>query len=165
MEDLVIVGAGGYGREVLWLVREINEAGDTWRVVGFLDDDPAALDGVDTPVRVVSSIRSFQDWNRVRAVCAIGDPAVRRRVVDMLDEQGARWAGLYHPTSFVGTGSTVGKGCIFCRDSGVTADSSIGNHVHFNIKSTAGHDTRLGDFCTLSSHVDINGGAVLEEGV
>ena len=35
---LVIFGAGGLGREVLVLARQINEVSPTWELVGFFDD-------------------------------------------------------------------------------------------------------------------------------
>jgi sugar O-acyltransferase (sialic acid O-acetyltransferase NeuD family) len=78
---------------------------------------------------------------------------------------GARWATLVHPTATIGPGSTVGEGCILCAASGVTAGCRVGKHVVFNFYSGAGHDARIGDFCTLSGHADITGHAVLEEGV
>ena len=38
MKDLIIVGAGGFGREVVWLVERINQSQPTWKVLGFVDD-------------------------------------------------------------------------------------------------------------------------------
>ena len=37
-KKIVIVGAGGFGREVLWLIERINEKKLCWKVAGFIDD-------------------------------------------------------------------------------------------------------------------------------
>jgi sugar O-acyltransferase (sialic acid O-acetyltransferase NeuD family) len=101
----------------------------------------------------------------VYAVCAIGSPEVRKRVVERLAPSRVRWATLLHPTSFVGFGSTIAEGAVICRYAGVTVNARVGRHVHLNLKSGVDHDTRIGDFCTLSPFVDIAGQSVLEEGV
>ena len=164
MEDVVIIGAGGFGREVLDLIRYVNENKPTYNVIGFLNDDPRALDGFDVPVPIISAVDEFDDWGRVRAVCAIGEPRDRQAVVERLAGRSVRWATLCHPAARIGSGSIVGEGCIFCSLSGITVNGRVGDHVHMNSKSGAGHDARIGDFCTLSSCAIVNGDAVLEEG-
>ena len=37
-KPLVIIGAGGLGREVAWLVADINKSNPEWDFVGFVDD-------------------------------------------------------------------------------------------------------------------------------
>lgn len=39
LKDLYIIGAGGFGREVAWLVRRINTVTPTWTIKGFIDDN------------------------------------------------------------------------------------------------------------------------------
>jgi sugar O-acyltransferase (sialic acid O-acetyltransferase NeuD family) len=165
VKPLVIVGAGGFGREVYWLAEEINAHRPTWKLLGFLDDDPQALHGVDFPASVVGPVDSYSGLQGAFAVCAIGSPKARKTVTQRLDELGARWATLIHPTSFVGTGSTIGPGSVLCRAAGVTVNVTLGKHVHVNVKGGAGHDAQIGDFSTLSAFVDVTGGAVVEQGV
>ena len=38
MKDIAIFGVGGFGREVLALIKNINEVTPTWNIVGFFDD-------------------------------------------------------------------------------------------------------------------------------
>ena len=165
MESLVIAGAGGFGREVYDLVEAINRRQPTWNVLGFLDDNRNALDGVDFPARVLGPIDSYSTLGHVFVICAVGNPRVRREIVAQLDRQAARWATLRHPESSTGTGTTLGEGCILASGAGTTVNCEVGRHVHFNVKGGAGHDVRIGDFCTLSALVDVTGQAVLEEGV
>jgi sugar O-acyltransferase (sialic acid O-acetyltransferase NeuD family) len=165
LKPLVILGASGFGREVAWLVQEINQHTPTWNVLGFIDRNPRVLDGLEVPFPLLGDEKSFTDWNSVYAVCAIGAPEVRKQVVERLAARGVRWASLIHPTAFVGFGSTIGEGAVICRYAGVTVNAQVGRHVHINLKAGVDHDTRVGDFCTLSPFVDVAGQAVLEEGV
>lgn len=36
MKDIAIFGVGGFGREVLTLIQDINKVEPTWNVIGFL---------------------------------------------------------------------------------------------------------------------------------
>ncbi len=153
MKPLVIVGAGGFGREVFSMVQEINSATPMWQVLGFIDDDPHALDGYDDFAPLLGPIDHYRDLDQPLLACAIAAPKTRKAVVKQLDLQGARWATLIHPTAWIGIGSTLGAGCILARLAGVSVNVTVGNHVHFNALSGAGHDVRLGDFCTLSAHL------------
>jgi sugar O-acyltransferase (sialic acid O-acetyltransferase NeuD family) len=164
MQRLVIAGAGGFGREVFAMIRDINQVQRTWEVLGFLDDNLASLDGLPLYPPVLGPIDHYRSLQSPHVVCAVANPPVRKQLVERLDAQGARWATIIHPTAGVGLGSTLGKGCIVCVRSIVTVDLRIGNHVHINCLASSGHDTCIGDFCTLSGHVDICGHAILEEG-
>ncbi|MCE5267209.1 MAG: acetyltransferase [Planctomycetaceae bacterium] len=165
MEPLVIVGAGGFGREVFDLVQDINRERPTWDVLGFVDDNTGALAGYTDFPPVLGAIDYQCRWGSAKMVCAVGSPCIRRRLVERLDKHGARWATLIHPTAHVGTGSILGEGCVLCIRAIVTANVRLGRHVHINCTASAGHDACIGDFCTLSSHVDICGHAVIGEGV
>lgn len=165
MEKLVIVGAGGFGREVFWYVQKINEAKPTWDVLGFLDDNLHALDRFSHYPPILGKVEDYKNLGHPYVTCAIGKPIVRKKVVELLDSQDAQWATILYPTAIVGTGSTMGEGCIIGLGSGVTVDTRIGNHVHINCYAGAGHDVCIGDYCTISAYVDICGCAVLEEGV
>src|SRR5688572_12707630 len=115
LKPLVILGASGFGREVAWLVQEINERTPTWNLLGFIDQNPQVLDGLEVPYPLLGNEESFHNWDQVHAVCGIGSPEIRKQVVGRLDPRGVRWASLIHPTAFVGFGSTIGEGAVICR--------------------------------------------------
>jgi sugar O-acyltransferase (sialic acid O-acetyltransferase NeuD family) len=165
MEPLVIVGAGGFGREVFGLIQDINQVRATWDVLGFLDDNPLALDGYTHYPPLLGAVDDGRALRSAQMACAVGNPAIRRQVVERLDALGVRWGTIVHPTACVGVGSSLGEGCILCARSMLTVDVRAGRHVHLNCTAGAGHDARIGDFCTLSAHVDVCGHAVVEEGV
>ena len=39
LKKIVIIGAGGQGKDILWTITDMNKASNVFDVVGFLDDD------------------------------------------------------------------------------------------------------------------------------
>ena len=162
---LVIVGAGGFAREVLALVKDIGRAGgDVWRVVAFLErgDEPfgGPLDGV--PVLGSPAPGSERPW----AVAGIGEAADRRHEVARRADQVAGWATLIHPTvTFDPDTVRVGEGSIVCAGTSLTTDLVLGRHVILNLHCTVGHDCVLGDYVSAMPGCHISGGVTLGEAV
>ncbi|MFT3735707.1 MAG: acetyltransferase [Rhodocyclaceae bacterium] len=163
MKDLVIVGAGGHGREVLQLVRDINAVSPQWNVLGFVDDAwtaPRELAGVPVLGR--------PDWLRGRdcaVTVAIGAPAVRRKVVQRLMAEGVcDFATLVHPAAYVGARVKIGIGSVLAVSAVVTCDVLIGEHVLINTAAVASHDCQLADWVTLAPRATLCGAVKLAEG-
>ena len=55
LTPLVIVGAGGHGRETLDIVEAINEQTHVWHFLGFVDDGPVVQDRLDRREREVGA--------------------------------------------------------------------------------------------------------------
>lgn len=161
---LYIVGAGGFGREVAVWARDCCLAGNDMELVGFLDDNPNALNGKPADLRVVGSIEQQQFGPNDRAFVAMCEPRIKQKVVEKLRGR-VQFATLVHPTAIIGAYCTVGAGSILCPNAVLSANVTIGDHVHLNLKVTVGHDAKVGSFSTLNSHTDITGSAVLGEGV
>ena len=139
MRPIVIVGYGGFGREVYWLARDCGR-----EVRGFLDD-VANLGDYDR-YRVLGDLRSAVDHQDADFVVAIGNPRVRKAVVSKLDATpGIRFATLIHPS--------------------VLMDFSVGKHVIINLKCTIAHDDVIGNFVTVAPLVAISGNVTLKNGV
>jgi sugar O-acyltransferase (sialic acid O-acetyltransferase NeuD family) len=169
-KTIIIVGAGGFGREVFWLISEINSHNHEWDVLGFLDDNKNALAGFENYPEIIGIIDDYREINNkyndsVFLINAIGDPDIKKKVVMLLNDAGAKWATLVHPTSSIGTNSTINEGSILARNSLITCDVTVGRHVHINCYSGCGHDVIVGDYCTMAAHVDIQGGVHVGEGV
>lgn len=164
MAKVIIVGAGGFGREVLQWALDQQDASSEWKLAGFLDSNPNALTGFDCDLRVLGSPESFNISANHRFVCAIGNPEVRLRIVEALSACGAVFTNVIHPSAHVSQLSHMGVGCIVCPGAIVSANATLGNHVILNMHSTVAHDAVLEDGVTLSSHADVTGAAVLERG-
>lgn len=157
MQDLIIVGASGFGREVLELIESINNINSTWNVLGFIDDNLNALDGFDIPYRVLGRISEWEPSNAEKYVLAIAAPRVKERVVSMLKEKGAMFATIISPTSTLGSRTKIGEGVVMFGEVGISVDVTIGDFVFFNALAGIGHDTVIGDFCTFGPKVCISG--------
>ena len=165
MSRLLIVGAGGFGREVLAWARDAF-TGDPDRVIGgFLDDNPKALDGFLCDLSVLGSPLDFPLSEEDQLICAIGSPAMRLDLCSVLRDRGARFATLIHPTAVVGTHCEVGEGSILCPGAVLTTNVRLGRLVILNVHATVGHDSILEDGCTLSAHADVTGCCRLGRGV
>ncbi|MFC1453932.1 acetyltransferase [Verrucomicrobiota bacterium] len=161
MKRLLIIGAGGFGREVLRWALDLPSVSRDWEVGGFLDANPKALAGYVCPYPVLADPITYRPETTDRFVCAIGKPSAKMALCNALNKRGAEFISLIHPTAIIGDQCTIGKGCIICPGVVITTDVSIGNFVTINLHSTIGHDAVIGDGCTLSAHVDITGFASL----
>jgi len=160
-----VVGAGGFGREVLAYVLDV--ARDPAAIGGFVDDRPDAVEGqrLAAPARVVARPDEIAPADDDRFVIAVGDPIARHRLAARLAARGARFASVVHPTAYVASTATVAPGCVIAPFAFVGPGAALGAHVALNTYASAGHDARL-DACTvLSPYAVLNGHAIAEDGV
>ena len=165
MKRLLIVGAGGFGREVLCWARDVETTQSEWRIGGFLDANLAALDGFGVPLEILGDPAKFAPDEMDLCICAIGDPTTKQRVTADLAARGARFATLIHPSVIMGADCRLGTGCIVCPRVVLTTNVTLGKFVVLNFSATVGHDARIGDWCTISCHSDITGKTRLGEAV
>ncbi|MGV3616336.1 MAG: acetyltransferase [Fimbriimonas sp.] len=165
MDKLIIVGAGGFGREVLLWAEHAIAAGAQLEIKGFLDNKADALAGFDVAYPILGSISDYEPDADDRFLIAIGNSPVRMKLAAQLTAKGWKFATLIHPTAIVGSRCEVGEGSVVCPHCVVTTDARLGRHVILNLHSTVGHDATVGDGCTISCHCDITGFVQLGEGV
>lgn len=162
--DIVIIGAGGFGREVLEWIADINEAKRTFNVLGFLDGN-ASLHGQGVnDVPVLGDIDWLASHPGVAATVAIGSPKGKRGLAAQLRAMGAEAATIVHPRAIVGRRVVLGPAAIVCPGSILTTEIDVGAFVTLNLDLTVGHDARIGDYCTLAPGVHVSGFAVIGEG-
>lgn len=155
--DLIIVGAGGMGRDVFtWLSQEIkNKKG--FRIKGFLDDNPQILRTLSYPVKLIGSISDYQPKINESLILAILDPKIKKKIVESLMQKGANFYNLIYPSTVMGTNVRIGRGCIICPNCLLGNDLTIGNFVFINANSTIGHGGIIGDYTSINGSVDITG--------
>ncbi|GAA3110330.1 acetyltransferase [Streptosporangium carneum] len=160
MRDLLIVGSGGFSRETAELVRAINDAGPAWRLLGFLDDDPAKR---GTPVQglpVLGPAEAVHDHPAAQVVVGIGSPrdnTARERVTGRLGLPPERYATLVHPTAVVSRSSTLGPGTVVGALTVLTASVTVGAHVAISPHVVLTHDDVVEDFVTFAAGVRVAG--------
>ncbi|MBR3158387.1 MAG: acetyltransferase [Atopobiaceae bacterium] len=159
MKSLYIIGAGGFGREVAWLVERINAVEPTWLLEGFIDDNPDVIGTIVGGYPVIGGVDAFGDLDgEAWTVCAIGSAKVRRKVIEKASEYpNVRFATLIDPSVLMSDRVIIGEGSIVCAGNIVTVDITLGNHCIVNLDCTIGHDAVLGDYVTVYPSVNISG--------
>lgn len=171
MTGLVIIGAGGFGREVLDVVESVNGVramgmDDKLEVLGFLDDgtpDPATLEPYG--VSHLGPVDLLDDMDAdVQYVIGIGSPEVRRKLDERFRDT-RQSPVLVHESVTHSRAVSFGPGTVVCAGVRLTNNITIGRHVHLNLNTTVGHDARLGDYVTVSPLVAISGYVTLGDEV
>jgi len=167
MHDLVIVGAGGHGRETLDIVEAINAASaqPLWRFVGFVDDGPADNQLIERRNTAVVGATEWLEANASTYVIGIGSPEIRAQLDARLTAAGRTAATLVHPSATVGSDNSTGHGVLLAAGSRVTTNVTLGRHVHLNVNAVVSHDCIIGDHTTLSPGVHLNGNVTVGNGV
>lgn len=163
MRDLYIIGAGGFGREVAWLVERINSVAPIWNLKGFIDDKDSLWGTMEGGYPILGGAEYLIQQGDVYAVCAVGASATRKKVVEKFTGSQIKFATLIDPSVLISNRVQVGEGTIICAGSIITVDIQIGNYVIINLDCTIGHDDRIQDFVTLYPSVNVSGNVVLGE--
>lgn len=154
MKKILIVGAGGFGRELLQWIKDINIVRPSWDIVGFLDDNPKALDGVDCDFGVVGSVAEWIPGADEEFALAVGRPKTKEIIVRTLKAKGAVFATVIHPTATITQYSKYGKGLIMFPYAKISVNSQVGDFVTV-LSAGIGHDVYVGDYTTVSGMCSI----------
>lgn len=157
MNNLIIIGAGGCGREVLQWAKDINKKKKQWEIKGFIDDDLDALGGKRCDVHVMAGVEGYQIREEDRFVCCIGNSDVRKKIVTKLKSKGARFTNIIHPTAVIADTCNIGENVIIYPYALLSDNAAIGNGCIINMYSSIAHDSVLGEYCTISAHCDVTG--------
>jgi sugar O-acyltransferase (sialic acid O-acetyltransferase NeuD family) len=167
VKQLLIVGSGGFGREALEAVRAINRCDETWKVLGFLDDDANLHGTIVDGVKVLGPISAVQHYPDAQLIVTIGNPddfTTRHRIVTGLGLPDTRYAVVVHPGASIPPGSTVGRGTVILDGVVATTPVVIGAHVVIMPGVVLTHDDVVASFATLASGVRLAGSVTIGEG-
>lgn len=156
-KQLIVAGCGAFARELINWAQDVADAGRGEAVSGFLDANPAALEGYPYQLDWRGNIDDYQPRDGEAVIVAIGNPTAKRAVVERLRARGARFASLVHPSAVVARSAVLGESVVICPQCVISSDAQVGDFVAVNVLSSVGHDVKLGAFSTLSSHVDLTG--------
>jgi sugar O-acyltransferase (sialic acid O-acetyltransferase NeuD family) len=164
LRPLVLVGAGGLGREALAVAR----SGTSWCVTGFVDDGPDLAETVVDGVPVLGPISHLTDRSVPgHAVICTGRPGnTRSRVVidERLSAAGVPFGTLVHPSASLAPGTRLGPGAVILAQVVTTTALTIGRHVVVMPHVVFTHDNVIGDYTTFGAGVCLAGGVVVEPG-
>ncbi len=156
INNLIIIGSGGLGRELLQWVKDINRAENKWNIKGFLNDDLTGLNGYESSHGIIGRVKDWKPDESEVFACAIADPKDKQMIVNLYKGKGAKFVSIIHPTAIIGEHNRVGEGLIMYPFSRITANVAVGDFVTV-LSSGIGHDVSIGDYSTISSYCLITG--------
>jgi sugar O-acyltransferase (sialic acid O-acetyltransferase NeuD family) len=162
---IIVLGAGGFAREVAWLIGDI---GGDLEFAGFAVSDLTKLGPHDSADKVLGDL----DWLRTHRdrfeglALGMGNPAARLRLPKELSFGDEYWPALIHPTvQFHRPSCKVGPGVLLCANVVGTVNLNFEPFVMLNLSCTVGHESRLGRGSVLNPTVNVSGGVNIGEGV
>lgn len=167
MKDIAIYGAGGFGREIAYMIKQINEKFNEWNFVGFFDDGKCKGETINDSL-ILGGIQELNLWNKELAVIiAIGTPNTKETIHKQIINKKIDYPTLIHPSVIAGDMNNVhiGKGCLICAGTIITTNIEIKDFVTLNLLCTVGHDTIIEAYSSFMPSVNISGEVVIHTGV
>lgn len=165
MEKIAIVGSGGFAREVLTLINDINTIKPQYEIVGFVGVDKShavhgyPIIGSDEEVSLIKEPLSL--------VIAVGEPHMKEKIRSKYNNPLISFPTLVHPTVLIGDSQSIsfGEGCVVCAGCILTTDIQIDKFVTLNLMCTVGHDTTIESYSSFMPSVNISGEVFIHKGV
>lgn len=166
MEDIVIIGAGGLGRDILWLIERINAKKKVWNVLGFVDD-AIPVGTIVESYPIIGSTQDIVNYPKgLNVVCAIGSAKSRKQVLfSLLNNPNFKFPNLIDPCVLMSEKIVLGQGNIICASTILTVNIKIEHFCIINLDCTIGHDSIIHSYSTIYPSVNVSGNCVIEAGV
>jgi sugar O-acyltransferase (sialic acid O-acetyltransferase NeuD family) len=160
--ELLIFGAGGFGREVASWAGRARWRDEGFAAVAFIDDNAAAAELNGRPVLGLAEAAARHPGAYV--IVTVGDPRLRERLIGKALEAGlVATAPLIHPNvEYDHDWIDFADGVVVCAGSILTVNIAVAEHAQINLDCTVGHDAVIGAYSTLSPGVHISGNVTLE---
>ena len=167
MKDIIIIGAGGVGRETTFLIEEINKVKPTWNILGIIDDNKEIHGKIINGYTILGGLSYLEKYEekeeKPEVVIAIANYIVKKNIVSKINNK-FNFATIIHPDVRIHKTVTIGKGSIVYEGVIMTTNITIGNHVIISPKCGIGHDSIIKDYTSLLWNANISGNDVIEEG-
>ena len=153
MRHLIILGAGGMGRQVLSFAKSCKGYGKEYDIKGFLDDNLDAMKDFPDYPPVLGTIDNYQIEADDVFFNSIGDIKAKKLCIQKILDRGGDFLTLIHPTAQVSPDTRIGKGCMLGSYVGIGVETTIGDFCLLQSKCTIGHDVIVGDFARIDCNV------------
>ncbi|WP_245723711.1 NeuD/PglB/VioB family sugar acetyltransferase [Paramicrobacterium humi] len=156
-----MVGAGGFGREVLDVIEAINRdlSRPKFLLLGVVDSAPSSANLACLSARGTPYLGTEDAWlrggNFADFVIGVGEPSIRSAIADRWNETGRKSPILLHPDAGVGSCTSIAPGTVVCAGAQISTNVELGAHSHVNPNATVGHDS------VLEAYVSVNPGAIV----
>jgi sugar O-acyltransferase (sialic acid O-acetyltransferase NeuD family) len=162
MKHLIIIGAGGFGREVSEIAKKCQGYGVFFVIKGFIDDNINALNNFNNYPEIISTIKEYEIEENDVFICAIGSLKTSSVLTNLMLEKNAVFINLIHNDSEIRTNASIGFGVIVGSGTIISTDVKIGNFTQIMSNCIIGHDTIIEDFCRVGDMVFIGGNSKIK---
>lgn len=165
MKNIIIIGAGGVGKETAMLIEEINHVNPSWNLLGFVDDD-STLDGKTVnDYTVLGRVEVLNHFDQeIFVICTISNPSIKKMVIQKIVNPKLKFANLIHPNAVISKDIEMGEDIIIQAGCVITTNVKLGSHIQINPKCGIGHESTIMDYCSLYWNVHVSGNVTIEEG-
>lgn len=166
MTPVVIIGAGGHGREVAEILRHQIHAGETLQLLGFIDENSALLGQSIDGLPVLGNWSWFTRGGRpeVAVICAVGTPSVCQRFVQRAVDLGLPFVSAISPLAAISPRAHVGQGVTIFPRVVINTGAFLGDHCIVNVAATVSHDAHVGRYCNINPGAHLAGSVTVGEG-
>ncbi|MDR2175337.1 MAG: NeuD/PglB/VioB family sugar acetyltransferase [Synergistaceae bacterium] len=164
MQDIVIYGAGGLGREIRAYLRASDVTGQAWNFTGFIDDGKPAGSPVGD-AKILGGRAALASVTKPTAVLlGIADPAAKEFLyAEFSQNPRLSFPALIHPLANVEPSAVLRAGTVVAPYCVVSVNTVLGTGTLLNVGAQVGHDSVLGEFCSVMPHVAISGNVTVGE--
>lgn len=169
-KDILVIGAGGHGKEIASYIQDLMREGERINLLGFIDEGKPAGPFADSKIlgnfdTLSELIRSYQ--NSLYYLTAVGDNETRKKFVKKIESLNASRLKVYtliHPKALLGQGVDIGEGTCLCPGSIITTRVKLGKHCIVNVNASVSHDCEVQDFVNINPGSVICGNVKIGEG-
>ena len=155
--EIFIIGASGHGREVLWLLQELNAAGQRFQIAGFLDDAEDKQGQTICGVPVVGPIDALRELPGRSVALGVGLPHVKRKILSRIGDWDLSWPTLVAPGVRCSPHVELGRGATVFWGSVLTTQVRVGDFALVNLNCTLSHDVTVGQGSMISPGTHLTG--------
>ena len=161
MKNLLIIGARGFGREVINLAMQCDGYQTLFQIKGFLDDKKNALDTFNGYPPIIDSVENYDVKDDDVFVCGIGDVQQKKKYVQIILDKGGCFISLVHPTALINPTAAIGKGLLVFPFAQVGSAAIVGDYVLIQSYAGIAHDVKIGDYSRIDVQVLCVGGVIV----
>lgn len=165
MKDLVIIGAGDFARETVWIAERMNAQKSNWNILGYVDDAPEKQGMIIDGYPVIGTLEWLENYNKdVFVTCSVGTGKVREKIWNRFaGKRNIYPATMIDPAAIIGKNCVIGEASIICAGTVMAIASKTGFNTIINLNSTIGHDAVLEDCVTVHPGCNISGKVIVGE--
>lgn len=165
MKNLIIIGAGGMGKQLWSFAQQCRGYGSEYVIKGFIDDNRNALDGFEGYPPILDTINNYQPIKDDVFANSIGDINLKKKCISNILQRGGEFINLIHPLASISPNTKIGKGNVISARVGIGVESQIGDFCLIQSGAIIGHDVNIGNWVRIDCYCVLIAGVTVEDGV